>query len=158
MEPALLRLYATRVAAEWVDYNGHMNDAAYAVVFSRAIDRLMDFIGLNAAARARTGMTLYTLENHLRYLREVKEGAAIWTTTQLLEHDNKRLRVFHTLYREGDPQALATSEQMLLHVDLDGPAAAPFAVEVAAALARLAQAQADLPMPEQVGRPIRALK
>lgn len=25
-----MNIYATQVAAEWVDYNGHMNDAAYA--------------------------------------------------------------------------------------------------------------------------------
>jgi acyl-CoA thioester hydrolase len=31
-------LYETRVSSEWVDYNGHMNDAAYAKVFSLAVD------------------------------------------------------------------------------------------------------------------------
>ena len=51
----VLALYETKVAPDWVDYNGHMNDAAYALVFSRAGDALMDRIGLDAAARKATG-------------------------------------------------------------------------------------------------------
>ena len=27
-------LYKNRVSSEWIDYNGHMNDAVYAKVFS----------------------------------------------------------------------------------------------------------------------------
>ena len=34
----LLPVYESAVAAEWVDYNGHMNDAAYALVFSRSVE------------------------------------------------------------------------------------------------------------------------
>ncbi len=47
-------LYRTRVADAWVDYNGHMNDAEYARVFSLAVEALMDRIGLDAAGRPAT--------------------------------------------------------------------------------------------------------
>ena len=57
----LLALLETRVAPDWVDYNGHMNDAAYALVFSRACDALMDKVHLDAGARKATAHTLYTL-------------------------------------------------------------------------------------------------
>ncbi|MDZ7851712.1 MAG: thioesterase family protein [Halomonas sp.] len=33
-----MTLLETRVRPEWVDYNGHMNDAEYARVFSLAVD------------------------------------------------------------------------------------------------------------------------
>ena len=46
-----LHLYDAVVLKDWVDYNGHMNDAAYAIPFSRAIDKLMDKIGLSASPR-----------------------------------------------------------------------------------------------------------
>ena len=39
-------LLETSVHAEWVDYNGHMNDACYALVFSRALDGFIEQIGL----------------------------------------------------------------------------------------------------------------
>ena len=40
-------IYKTHVAPEWVDYNGHMNDAEYARVFSLACEALIDTIGLD---------------------------------------------------------------------------------------------------------------
>jgi len=55
----------SRVAPEWVDYNGHMNDAEYARVFSLALEALMDRIGLDAAGRDRHGYWVHTLETHL---------------------------------------------------------------------------------------------
>ena len=72
-----LPVYETDVAADWVDYNGHMNDAAYALVFSRAVDALMDRIGLDAAARKASRRTLYTLQMMLHYLQEAREGARL---------------------------------------------------------------------------------
>src|SRR5699024_8476829 len=135
---SLLRLYETAVSAEWVDYNGHMNDAAYAAAFSHATDRLMTHIGLDPDTRADAASTIYTLENHICYLLEAKQGEPLYVTTQLLEHDAKRLRVFHALYRDGESEPLATSEQMLLHVAKDGPKAAPFDADVAERIQRLA--------------------
>ena len=44
-------IYKTHVAPEWVDYNGHMNDAEYARVFSQACEALIDQIGFATAAR-----------------------------------------------------------------------------------------------------------
>ena len=89
-----LTLHDTVVAPEWVDYNGHMNDAAYALVFSRATDALMDRIGLDAAARKASGRTLYTLQVMLHYLKEASGNAPLLVTCQLLEHDDKRVRVW----------------------------------------------------------------
>ena len=74
---AALPVLETTVVSEWVDYNGHMNDAAYAIVFSRSVDALMDRVGLDAAARKRTGQTLFTLQMMLHYFKEAKEGDAL---------------------------------------------------------------------------------
>jgi|SRR5699024_2891356 len=158
MTQALLELHATRVPDAWLDYNGHMNDGAYAIAFSHATDRLMEHIGVDGDYRAQTGLTIYTLENHIRYLREAGGGDAVNITTQLLEHDAKRLRVHHVLWREGESEPLATSEQMLLHVDGNVPAAAPFPQQVADRIEALARQQAGLPRPEGAGAGIRSLE
>ena len=89
-----LPVLETTVASEWVDYNGHMNDAAYAIAFSRAGDALMDRIGLDAGARKRTGQSLFTLQVMLHYFKEAKEGDAFAVTCHLLEHDDKRMRLW----------------------------------------------------------------
>ena len=148
---ALPVLEAT-VVSEWVDYNGHMNDAAYALVFSRAGDALMDRIGLDAAARKKSGQSIYTLQVMLHYFKEAKEGDALSVTCHLLEHDDKRMRLWLDMTAPGG-ERLAASEQLLISVAHgDGGArAAPWRFETRAALDALAKAQSGLPHPPAAG-------
>jgi acyl-CoA thioester hydrolase len=147
-----LPVFETTVASEWVDYNGHMNDAAYAIAFSRAGDALMDRIGLDAGARKRTGQSLFTLQVMLHYFKEAKEGDAFAVTCHLLEHDDKRMRLWLEMTGRGGDR-LAASEQLLISVALSegGPRAVPWSFETKAALEALAKAQSGLPHPEQAG-------
>jgi betainyl-CoA thioesterase len=149
---APLDVYATRVASEWVDYNGHMNDAAFAIVFSRSVDALMDRIGLDASARKRTGRSLFTLQMMLHYFKEAKEGDALSVSCHLLEHDDKRMRVWLDM-ADASGERLAASEQLLMSVTLgDGaPRAAPWGFETLAALDALAKVQGGLPRPAEAG-------
>ncbi|PTQ72818.1 thioesterase family protein [Pseudomonas sp. GV071] len=146
------RLYQTQVSADWVDYNGHLRDAYYLLIFSQAVDSLMDQIGLDAAARAASNHSLFTLEVHLNYLHEVKQGEAVEVRLQILGHDHKRLHLYLSLYRKGQEEAAAVSEQMLLHVDMNGPKSAPFSETTAARIEGLVIAQGALPKPEYAGR------
>jgi acyl-CoA thioester hydrolase len=107
-----LKLMDTAVARDWVDYNGHMNDAAYALVFSRSGDALMDRIGLDAAARKASGRTLYTLQIMLHYFKEALEGAPLSVACQLLEHDSKRMRLWLEMRAGAEGDLLAASEQL----------------------------------------------
>ncbi len=156
--PALLTTWRGAVDHAWVDYNGHLNDAYYLVIFSLSTDALMLHIGLDAAGRAATGHTMYTLEVHLNYLQEVHEGVAVEVRTQVLGLDAKRLHIFNTLHRQDDGVLLATNEQMLSNIDtsdkLAGPKTAPFAPQVAAVLMPLAAAHASMPRPANAGRSI----
>ena len=61
----MLTTYRTPILPEWVDYNDHLRDAFYLLIFSYATDALMTRIGLDHAGRERSGHTLYTLECHL---------------------------------------------------------------------------------------------
>ncbi|NWO10534.1 hypothetical protein HLV40_08995 [Chromohalobacter salexigens] len=129
-------LLETRVADAWVDYNGHMNDAEYARVFSLAVEALMERIGLDVAGRAEHGYTLYTLETHLCYRQQAHRGEALAVELTLLDHDAKRLHVFFTL-RNADGDPLATSEQMLMGIDVASGRPGPFPEPVAAVVATL---------------------
>ena len=148
----MLTTYRTRVASDWVDYNGHLRDAFYLLIFSHATDALMDMLGLDEAGRARTGHTLYTLECHLNFLAEVKEGERVEVRTQLLAHDTKRLHIHHGLYRPGADVSLAESEQMLMNIDSATGRGAPFDEQVAGSVARLAREHQTLAQPACVGR------
>ena len=149
-----LTTYSTPIREEWVDYNGHLRDAFYLLIFSYATDALMDRLGLDSQNREASGHSLFTLEVHLNYLHEVKLGAHVEVRTQLLGHDKKRLHVYHSLHLVGDERALAGNEQMLLHVDLAGPRSAPFGEHALTLLQAIEREQRDLPTPAYVGRTI----
>lgn len=151
--PALIT-YKTPVLEDWVDYNGHLRDAYYLLIFSYATDALMDRIGLNSDNRTATGNSLFTLECHLNYLHEVKLGSEVEVRTQIIGHDRKRLHLYHSLHLKGFDEPLAANEQMLLHVDLAGPRSAPFSEVVLNRLAAITAEQVDLPAPEYIGRVI----
>ncbi|MDH3228559.1 MAG: thioesterase family protein [Alphaproteobacteria bacterium] len=151
---APLCLHRATVKPEWLDYNGHMNEAYYVLVFSHATDAFMDFAGQDAAYRARTNTSIYTLETHVMYLQEVSGGEAVRVETQLLGHDEKRYRLFHCMYHADGGDLLATGEHMLVHVDMGGPKSAPFPPELMARLAAIRAAHAGLPLPDQAGRSI----
>lgn len=145
--------YQTDVASDWVDYNGHMNDAAYALVFSHAVDAFMDYMGLHEAAREELTYTIFTLETHICYLLEAHEGEQLDLTVQLIDTDTKRLHVFFTMKNRGG-DLVATSEQMLMGIDTAQGKAAPFPASVAAFIANIAKADQQLETPKQVGRSI----
>jgi acyl-CoA thioester hydrolase len=149
-----LRTWSGTVAQDWVDYNGHLRDAYYLLIFSLAIDSLMDHIGLDEAGRNATGHSLFTMECHLNYLQEVKAGAAVEVYSQILGHDKKRLHISQTLHLKGLEPALAANEQMQLNVELANPKSAVFAPEVMANVQRLAAQHAQLPRPKYIGRVI----
>jgi len=143
------------VAPDWVDYNGHMNDAAYAFVFSRAGDHWMEQIGLGPAARKATGYTLYTLQIMLHYLREAKLGEPLRVVAQLLEFDEKRARLWMEVRSPFDGPAIAATEQLYLSVrQAEETRAAPWRAESLALLQKMMQAHSLLPTPLQSGRGI----
>ena len=150
--PVLTVIYRCTIVPEWVDFNGHLRDGYYMVLFSSAVDALMDLAGLDAAGRKATGHSWFTLEAHVNYLREVKQGAAVEVRLQVLGVDAKRLHVCLSLHPEGQAEVMALSEQMLLNVDMSGPRATQFAPAVAAYLQPLAAQHAHFPRPAQVGR------
>ncbi|MBF8223175.1 thioesterase family protein [Halomonas sp. 328] len=142
----------TRVAPAWVDYNGHMNDAEYARVFSLAVEALMDKIGLDAEGRSRHGYTIYTLETHLCYRREAHQDQPLAVAVTLLDRDAKRLHAFFELFDE-ERNLLATSEQMLMGMNQQSGRPDAFPAPVAEALAELPHAEADA-WPALAGRTI----
>lgn len=149
-----LRPHREVVRPEWADYNKHLNDAFYLVIFSHATDHMMDQIGLDAAGRERSNHSLFTAELHLNYLKEVKVGAEVRVETTFLGFDAKRLHIFHTMFVGDDNEPVATNEQMQLSMDMRGPRVAPFQPDVMALIEKIAAEHTKLPRPAQMGRSI----
>jgi betainyl-CoA thioesterase len=106
--------YRDRVRPEWIDYNGHLSEPYYVLVFGYATTQLIETVGMDAEYRARTGSSLYTVEAHIRYLREVKPDTELAVTTVVLDVGAKKVRICHEM-RVGD-ELVATQEMLLIHV------------------------------------------
>lgn len=147
-----MALLTIDVAPDWVDYNGHMNDAEYARVFSLGVDALMATIGLDGDGRTQHGYTIYTLETHLCYRREAHQGQTLVVDVTVLARDQKRLHVFMQM-RDSQGEVLATSEQMLMGIDTQTGRPAPFPDAVSSLIERLPTAS-DNEWPQLAGRRI----
>jgi acyl-CoA thioester hydrolase len=152
--PVPFRLHEVTVPAEWTDYNHHLTESAYLLIMGESSDAFFRFFGIDDAYRD-AGHSLFTVETHLRNLREAREGERLSLTIQVLGTDAKRLHIVHEM-RSPTGGLIATAEQMLLHVDTRAGQVAPFPSHIAGVLREISAAHAAaLPVPEYVGRSIR---
>lgn len=141
------------VEPQWIDYNGHLNMAYYNVLFDRGVDHAYDALNIGEDYARTRALTTYTAEFHICYLRELHEGDMVRVSTQLLDHDAKRMHLFQEMHHE-EGWLAATGEALTLHIDMSGPRVAPFPPDVAARLDQIARAHATLPRPDRAGRQI----
>lgn len=125
--------YATPVEPAWIDYNGHLSEAYYVLVFGFATDAAMDALGLGPDYRAATSNSLYTVEAHVRYLAETGLGAELEVTTTVAGSGAKKLHLCHEMRVGG--QLIATEEILGLHVNQDTGRTCGFGEDVLAAIA-----------------------
>jgi len=142
------------VREEWLDYNGHVTDSAYAVLCAAANEAYLEHLGVSADYQSRTGCTTYTVEAHLRFLSEVSRGQTVDADVLLVDCDAKRLRL-HTTLRVGDVDVL-TGEYLFLHVDQGVGGVAPFPPDVAEVLDAERAAHAGVLRPAHLGRGVGA--
>ncbi len=154
MRNGLLPTYADTVRPEWIDPNGHMNVAYYALTFDHATTGLYDTLGLGFDDIARTDRSVFAVETHFVYLRELREGEPMAFATQLLGHDEKRLHYYHEMIQPEEGVLAATSENIGVHVDMTARRAVAFPEEAKVRIAALMAEHAELPKPKRVGRAI----
>ncbi len=151
---APLSIHAETVRPEWIDYNGHMNVAYYALIFDHATDALLDLLDLGEAYMERDNLSLFAVDSRVVFLRELDEGTCVRCTTQLLDFDEKRLHVCHEMRHAEEGWTAAFCEWVLVHVDLGARRTAPIPEPALDRLARLKARHEGLPRPAVLGRAI----
>ena len=123
---------------DWTDYNGHLRDAYYGLIFSYAVDSFMTHIGIDENYRTATGGTLYVLEDHRFYLKEVRQGSGIRVKNRVLGHDWKRIHLLQEMFVPGDPEPVSRCESMQVHVVQDPePSVQHFPVDIHNSLSQI---------------------
>jgi len=152
-----LRIHTAVVQPEWIDYNGHVNDGYYVVGFTKATDAVQDLVGLDQAYREASGCSIYTVEAHLTYQREVPPETPLAYESWVIGVDAKRLHLFHRMLHADEGWVAATHELMLLHVDTVNGGVSPMPDDVVDQLRSLRDAHAALEQPAEVGSAFRLI-
>ena len=146
-----LVLYSAKVHSDWIDYNGHMSESFYLYAFGDASDALFQYIGIDNDYRL-AGQSFYTVETHINYYLEALENEPLEFSTQILGLDLKRLHIFHQMFHGESGDLLATTEQMLVHVDINKAKASEIDQSVFRILQKIWSEHKKLPLPKQKGR------
>ena len=154
---APLRTWRGAVLDEWIDYNGHMTEGFYGVVFGMASDQYLSRMGFDEHYRASTGGSFYTVETHIVFVDELAPDTALVVDTTVAGADPKRVHLFHELRRSGDNALAATQESMMLHVDTRIDRVTPMDEALYAVLRADADVHAGLLPADTTGRAIRAV-
>ena len=133
-----------RVLPEWIDYNGHMNVAYYVLAFDTALERPLDALGLGREAARAAGCSCFTLESHVRYLRELRLDAPLRVAFRLLDADAKRLHYIQHMFHAEEGWLAATCEEAGIHVDMRQRRVAAFPAGIAARVEAMRRAHARL--------------
>lgn len=149
-----LCLYTGTVAPDWIDYNGHMNVAYYVLAFDYASDAFMGYLGMGSEYRQTENCSMFVVETHVNYQRELVADDPMRITTQLLGFDRKRLHYFHRLYHGERGFLAATTELMVIHVDLAERRSATMPAAVLDRLGAVMDQHMQLTRPPQSGRVI----
>jgi acyl-CoA thioester hydrolase len=103
------------VRPEWVDYNGHLSEAYYVLVFGHASDAAMAALGMTPEYLVETATSLFSLEAHVRYLDQVPPRARLDVRSSVIGVTAKLLWLWHEMWAEG--RLRATEEVLMVHVD-----------------------------------------
>lgn len=144
----VLSLHSEPLREEWLDAYGHLNEAYYLVPFSNASWALQDHFDIGVAYFERTGGAIYTLETHLRYVREVRAPATFELDSLILDSDAKRIRFAHIMRVDGVERA--TFECVTVHFDTRAGRTSPLPENVQTAL----QAARVAELPDWAGRSV----
>jgi acyl-CoA thioester hydrolase len=150
--PAPLRLHRTTVGEALTDYNGHLSESSFLLVFGDSADAFFRFLGIDEDYRA-AGHSLFTVQTHMHHRAEATAGDALELSLRVLDADERRLHVYHEMSGPTG-RLLAAAEQLLVHVDTGAGRSTEMPSWLGDRVEAVRRAHASLPVPDLVGRPL----
>lgn len=120
------------VTPDFIDANGHMNIRRYMEHCARSADVICRDVGIDDDYRARRRMGVFTVEHHLRYFSELREGEKFSVHSRVLERSDKGVHLMAFLLDRTHERLSNTLEIVLVHVDMDTRRATPMPADIAA--------------------------
>jgi acyl-CoA thioester hydrolase len=133
---ALPRTLEATVEQRFIDLNGHMNVAWYVHLFDRATWVLFERLGIDEPYRTRANAGMFAVEQHLRYLGELREGDPLEVHSRVLEVRPKSLRLMHVMTDPVRQRIAAIAEVVGVHIDYTSRRSIAFSPEQLARMQR----------------------
>ncbi len=153
-DPGWIATGTVTVRPEWIDYNGHMNVGYYLVAFDQSTEAVCVKLGVGESYRRDHDASIFVLEAHVTYDREVTEGSPLAFRSWIVDHDPKRFHLLHRMFHAEAGFLAATNELMCMHVDLKTRRSAPLPQSAQGLLVDLHGGQTRVEDGEYVGRRI----
>ncbi len=153
MSETRFRSCTRTITREWIDFNGHMSMAYYPILFEALGSAVLDELGLGQEYVLRENRSLFTVEAHIRYLRELHEGDRVYSVFRYVDHDHSKFVYAQELNHE-DGWLSATLEVLAIHVDIVARKSAPFHKDALTAFEALASDARRRPKLSYLGRAV----
>jgi len=142
------------VRPEWIDSNGHLNIAFYLRLFDFGFDATYERFGFQPDVTREVNASGFAAELHMTFQRELMVGDKVHVTSQLLDFDRKRIRMFQAMYHSASGELSATCEWMSLYIDMTKRRVAEMPAILQERLARVKAVHEKLGVPPESGRGI----
>ena len=135
--------YQGVIPESYLDEMGHMNVMWYGHLFSCATGEIFKLVGLTRTYFESNQAGTFALEQHIRYLAEVRAGQKVSMRTRLVGRSAKLFHFIHFLVNDSTGALAATGESIGAHIDMRIRRTSPLPPEITALYDRLlAQHQA----------------
>lgn len=95
-----MKTYAVTVKPEHMDEYGHMNNAAYLMLYEDARWQLISPHGFTMEDILRTKQGPVVLEANVKFLKELRLGDTVSVTTEILSYEGKIGKMLQKMIRE----------------------------------------------------------
>jgi acyl-CoA thioester hydrolase len=146
--------YRDLVKPEWIDRNDHLNSMHYKTITDSAMRALFAFDGLTHERLEAEKKSIFQLEMHICYEREMRLGQPFEIRSWLIAVDEKRLHHFREIMQTADNFRAATVELMTIYIDRTTRALGHIPASDTRKIPALAAALASTPLPKNVSRRI----
>jgi acyl-CoA thioester hydrolase len=152
---ALPTFGATVVPSDWIDFMGHMNVMWYTHLFGKGILELLKAVGLTKEYFAENNAGSFVLEQHIRYLAEVRVGETVSLRVRALNRSEKKLHMMVYLIKEDTQNLAATSEIIVAHIDMSRRRTSPIPDSISQKIDQLLAEHNNLSWPSPMGDAVR---
>ena len=132
-----------KVRPEYLDFLGHMNVMWYTHHFDLATWGFYEGFGFGQDYH-KGNKGSFALEQHTRYLAEVREGEELRIYTRAISRSKKLFHFIHFMVRDRDEELSATSELLGVHIDMRTRRSSEMPAELAAAWDKLIEQHNEL--------------